>query len=118
MQDEAKTKEQLIAELHGLRQRLADSEKDKAEHQRAEQALRESERMFRVTFNNLRDGLLLADKETRQFLMGNPAIHEMLGYDAEELNLLGVADIHPEQDLPLVIKRFEKLAKGSLRTFR
>ncbi|HIJ69619.1 MAG TPA: hypothetical protein HPP57_08980 [Deltaproteobacteria bacterium] len=31
MQDEAKTKEQLIIELQALRQRVAESEKDKAE---------------------------------------------------------------------------------------
>jgi PAS domain S-box-containing protein len=44
MQDEDKTREQLITELHELRQRLAESEKDKAKHKRVEEALRESER--------------------------------------------------------------------------
>jgi PAS domain S-box-containing protein len=39
MQDEVKSKEQLIAELHELRQRLAESEKDKAERKWAEDLL-------------------------------------------------------------------------------
>jgi PAS domain S-box-containing protein len=38
----------------------------------------------------------------------------MLGYGAEELSQLGVADIHPEQELPAVIKQFEALAKGEI----
>jgi PAS domain S-box-containing protein len=47
MQDEVKTKEQLIAELHELRQRLAESEKDKAERKLAEEALRERDIHFK-----------------------------------------------------------------------
>ncbi len=42
MQDEDKTKEQLITELRVLRQRLAESEKDKTECRWAEQALEQS----------------------------------------------------------------------------
>ena len=40
MQDEAKTKKQLITELRALRQRLSESDKDITECRRAEQALR------------------------------------------------------------------------------
>ena len=32
----------------------------------------------------------------------------MLGYGPEEIKTLGVADIHPEQDLPRVIDQFER----------
>ncbi len=47
MQDEDKTKEQLMIELHELRQRLAESEKDKVERNRAEEALRERDIQFK-----------------------------------------------------------------------
>ena len=47
MQDEDEAKEQLITELHALRQRLAESEKDKAERKRAEEALLEFESKFK-----------------------------------------------------------------------
>ena len=71
MQDEDKTKEQLIDELATLRQRVAELENRMADRRVVEEALKESEERFRVIFDNLRDGLLLADKETRRFLMGN-----------------------------------------------
>ena len=87
---------------------------DITEQKQVEAALRESEEQFRAIFHTLRDGLLLADKETGKFLEGNPAIQEMLGYSGEEFEQLGVEDIHPEQDLPLVMKQFEELVKGKI----
>jgi PAS domain S-box-containing protein len=53
MQDEDKTKEQLITELHQLRKRLAESEKDKAEHKQAERALRESRQMLQLVLDTI-----------------------------------------------------------------
>jgi PAS domain S-box-containing protein len=50
--------------------------------------------------------------------MGNSMIHRMLGYTAEELAQKGVADIHPEQDLPWVINRFEALARKEIEIAR
>lgn len=112
--DENKTKDELINELMILRQQVAALENHKAVHKLVEEALEESEERFKIIFNNLRDGLLLADKETKRFLLGNPAIHRMLGYNAEELNRLGITDIHPEQDLPCVISKFEQLARREI----
>ena len=87
---------------------------DITEQKQVEAALRESEEQFRAVFHTLRDGLLLADKETGKFLEGNPAMLEMLGYSGEELEQLGVEDIHHEQDLPLVMNQFEELVKGKI----
>ncbi|MGO9556345.1 MAG: PAS domain S-box protein [Syntrophobacteraceae bacterium] len=61
MQHEDKTKEQLIKELHALRQRLAESEKDKSELKRAEEALRESEELYRTLVNLSPDAISVAD---------------------------------------------------------
>jgi PAS domain-containing protein len=91
------TEKQLIDELESLRQRVAELENDMADRRVVEEALKDSEERFRVIFDNLRDGLLLAGKETKKFLMGNPAIHQMFGYSSEELKHLGLTDIHPEQ---------------------
>ena len=52
MKDEDKTKEQLISELHELRQRLAEMDGDVADRKRAEEELRESVEKFRNLFNN------------------------------------------------------------------
>ncbi|MGA3115424.1 MAG: PAS domain S-box protein [Syntrophobacteraceae bacterium] len=47
MQDEAKTKDQLIIELHELREQIAALEKKRAERKRAEETLQESEDRYR-----------------------------------------------------------------------
>ena len=56
MQDKDKTKEQLIAELHELHQRLAEWEKDKAKRKRAEEALRESQERLSLALESSRVG--------------------------------------------------------------
>ena len=53
MQDEDKTKEQLTAELHQLRKRLAESEKDQAERKKAERALQESQQMLQLVLDTI-----------------------------------------------------------------
>ena len=74
--------------------------------------LEKSEERFRTVFNAVSDGILLADPETRRFVMANDAICGMLGYDREELLQLGVHDIHPQADLPRVLDTFVRQARG------
>ncbi len=78
------------------------------------QEITESEDSLRVIFDNARDGILLADTTTQQFLFGNKAILDMLGYSSNEILDLSVADIHPRQSLPKVIAAFEKMVRGEL----
>jgi PAS domain S-box-containing protein len=53
MKDEDKTKEQLVSELKGMRQRIAQLEASESERRRAEEALEESKRFFSGTLDNL-----------------------------------------------------------------
>jgi len=87
---------------------------DITEHKRMEEALKESEQRFRTVFDNAGDGILVADVETKKFFLGNRVICQMLGYSQEEVEKLGVLDIHPKKDLPYVIERFEKLASQEI----
>jgi len=112
------SKTALPREVAVLRQRLAELENGIGNRRTIEDALKASEEGFTVIFDNLGDGLLLADRESRKFLMGNSMIHRMLGYTVEELHQKGVADIHPEQDLPWVIDRFEELARKEIEIAR
>lgn len=118
MEDHDKTREQLIAELHELRLQLAESKKVEAKEKQASKEQMELETRFGLSFNSLRDGLLLVDHETRRFLAGNRAIQEMLGYSAEELVQIGMADIHPAEDFPWVIDRFEGLTRKEIEVAR
>jgi PAS domain S-box-containing protein len=93
---------------------IASTERDITERKRAEEALRESEERFRAIFDNVADGILIADIETGKFYSGNKAICQMLGYSLEELRNLGVTDIHPEEDVVYNLGQFEKLSKRQI----
>lgn len=75
-------------------------------------ALLAAEIRFRLIFDNIQDGILVADIETRQHQFANPAICRMLGYTQEEMLKLGVSDMHHAQDLPEALEEFDRLAKG------
>ena len=76
--------------------------------QKAKNKLEKSELRFRNIFEHARDGILIADTNSRKFYMGNKAISDMLGYSEDEIKMLNIADIHPKEALPMVIEEFEK----------
>ena len=80
-----------------------------------EDALRESEARFKTIFEKSNDGILVADAASKKFVMANTIICDMLGYNREEILDLSLYDIHPEQDLPFIIKAFEKQIEKKFR---
>jgi len=86
--------------------------KDITAPKKIEEELQQSEQRFRAIFDNAADGILLADVENRRFYSGNKMICQMLGYTAEEIENLGVMDIHPKEDLPYVTEQFERQTRG------
>lgn len=79
----------------------------------AARAVEDSEKRLMTIFDNAKDGIMVADAESKQFLTVNKAIVEMLGYSREKLLTLGVQDIHPEADLPAIIETFRRQALGN-----
>ena len=65
MQDEVKTKDQLIIELLELRERVAELEGDKAEFKRAAEALWESEERYRTIMDQAADAIFVHDETGR-----------------------------------------------------
>ncbi|MBI5206100.1 MAG: PAS domain S-box protein [Nitrospirae bacterium] len=84
------------------------------EREQAAKALTESEKKFRAIFENAMDGMLLADPESKMFVMSNKTISQMVGYTEKEIAGLGIMDIHPAGDLPFVIEQFERQARGEI----
>lgn len=72
----------------------------------------ECEELNRLLFEESTDGILIAGVETKTFKYANPAICKMLGYSKEQFSKLGLADIHPKDDLQRVIGEFESKVHG------
>ncbi len=85
---------------------------DITEDRRTRESLVESEERYRVLFEESPEGILVGDIETRKFKYANPAICRMLDYTKEELESMGVADLHPVESLPHVISEFDAQARG------
>jgi len=64
--------------------------------------------LFETVFERMVDGILVADIDTKRFQAANPALCAMLGYTHRQALELTVADIHPPEALPLVLREFER----------
>ena len=101
MNDQGKTKEQLIGELAEMRRRVADLERlgvtrDVTKRTHAETALQESEEKFRLLFEKSADPILLLDGDI--FIDCNEAALRLMGCSSKE-QLIGLHpwDISPER---------------------
>src|SRR5215212_6424238 len=63
------------------------------ERKRAEQALKESERLYRTVIEQATENIFLVDAETRRIVESNSAFQETLGYTEEELRSMTLYDI-------------------------
>ena len=80
MDDQNKSKEQLLKELSTLKVRLAEGDMLDAEHRRTSEKLRATEQIV----DSMRMGVTLSDIDGR-ILYTNPAEAAMHGYDTAEL---------------------------------
>ncbi|MCK5040071.1 MAG: CBS domain-containing protein [Candidatus Aenigmarchaeota archaeon] len=86
--------------------------RDVTERKKAEDAVRQSEKRYRLLFESATDGIIIAEIKTRKFMYVNPAICRMLGYTEKELKQMNVSDIHPKDKLKHIISEFEAQARG------
>ena len=70
---------------------------DITERKRAEDALRESEELFRTSFENATAGVCLISTDGK-FVSANRMLCEMLGYSESELKQMSFNDVTPRED--------------------
>jgi PAS domain S-box-containing protein len=80
-------------------ERTADLQREVAERERTELALRESEQRFRNIFDHAPIGIVYADLQGR-VREANPRLRELIGYDAEALAKRTIADLTYPDDRP------------------
>lgn len=115
MGDPAETTEQLKADLNAALRRLAAVEEEL--HLRSREAAgraapRHDRQLYEVLFNATPDGIIGADVDTKELVLVNPAICQMLGYTREELTRMTVYDVHPAEELEGALGEFEAQVKG------
>jgi two-component system sensor histidine kinase UhpB len=103
MTDRDKTKQQLIEELLQANDSL---QREIEQRTRVQETLRQSHDELQAIYDNMADGLLIGACGSGRLLRTNPAMCHMLGYTAEELLSLSVADIHPPEVVPQVLEKF------------
>ena len=84
----------------------------------AEATLRESEERFRSIFHQAGIGVAIKRIEDGKIAQANPALQEMLGYSAEELQGMAFVDlVHPD-DVEARQEPFQKLLKDVLDRYQ
>ncbi len=110
MKDEKKTKKQLINELVELRQQIAKLEALEAEHERSQEALRESEEKYRILVEQAIDGILIVQDGMIKF--ANRRLARANGRTVEELlNTNFLHYIRPDE-VPSVADRYQRRMAG------
>jgi PAS domain S-box-containing protein len=80
------------------------------------EALQESRDDLQSIFDGMVDGLAILDYEANKFVRVNAALCRMLGYSEEELLALGPLDIHPAEEIPVLVQRLQSRAEGNKGT--
>ena len=103
---------QLLRDAAGKPQYIVAFNEDITERKRAEEALQESEQLFRSMFENAPVGIGLYNVPKAQYFT-NRALHEMLGYTHEDLSSVEKWDqiVHPDQRASSA-KRYAELLEG------
>jgi PAS domain S-box-containing protein len=69
--------------------------RDVTERKRAEEALRQSEELYRTVIEEVTENICLVDVETKRIVGSNPAFRETLGYTTEDLDRMTFYDLVP-----------------------
>jgi len=86
--------------------------RDITEHNKADKALKDSERKYKILFENATGGIIVVETGTRKILYSNPYACKMLDYSEEEMKRICVEQIHDPQDWEYVLSEFESQKRG------
>lgn len=91
MDDQSKTKQELLEEISILEQR--NQELKKSERKLADSVMSDTNTQYRMLIEHSPDGIVIIDPTTARFLEFNETAHRQLGYSREEFQRLSIFDI-------------------------
>jgi PAS domain S-box-containing protein len=112
MDDEEKTKEQLISELKELRQELAVFKELSAENIPIARVLKDFKEIYENFYKSNPHPMWIYDIKTLAFLDVNDAAVQRYGYSEEEFLSMTIKDIRPPEDIPSLLENIAKVTKG------
>lgn len=112
MEDQYKTKEQLINELAELRQRMTELEKSEAERKQMEERLQ----FIKFSVDHAPDTMVCVGHDGR-FINVNDAFCRSVGYSREELLSMTVHDIDPDYSAEVWPEFWKRLKQSGSLTF-
>jgi PAS domain S-box-containing protein len=115
MQDQDKSKDQLIIELEALRQRVSELEKGRVQQKPGEYAA-DSRHYFSTILQSMPDGFVVIDCN-RGITEANEAYCRMSGYLRAELLSLNVSDIDAVEEPPVAETRKRRIIGEGSATF-
>ncbi|NUQ62359.1 MAG: PAS domain S-box protein [Pirellulales bacterium] len=86
--------------------------RDITERKRTHEALHQSLEQLQVIYDGMVEGLLITEIATKRFVRVNSSFCRMLGYSKEELLNASIKDIHPPEEVPNDLQRFQAAAEG------
>jgi len=112
MNDEEKTKGQLINELKVLREELTMFRTFSSENIQIAGVLRDFKEIYENFYKSNPHPMWIYDLETLAFLDVNDAAIKHYGYSQEEFLSMTIKDIRPPEDIPALRENITKVIKG------
>ncbi len=101
--------EERTAELAEANRQL---QREVEEHKAVEETLLHSRDELQMIYNEMVEGCLITDIETKRFVRVNSSFCRMLGYTEEELLAASLQDIHPPEEVTNDLRRFQQVAES------
>ena len=104
-------KDPCLREIAALRERVRYLEEVEKEFAALARALKDSEERYRFVVKEIRDGIFIA--QDGRVKVANPSMTELVGFTAEELDAVPIADLVRPEDRERVLGRYREILSGA-----